>query len=102
MRSKILKEVHASATRLYDAGIMNTITMREFNMLCLEPVKKMTPNQIKKIRLREKISQPVFASFLNVSPSTVKKWETGEKVPSGIALRLLSVVDHKGLNVIRD
>lgn len=49
----------------------------------------MTPNQIKKIRLPEKISQPVFASFLSVSPSTVKKWETGEKIPSGIALRLL-------------
>ena len=102
MNSKILKAVHASAKTLHDARIMNTVTMREFDALCLEPVKKMTPNQIKKIRLREKISQPVFALFLNVSPSTVKKWETGEKVPSGIALRLLSVVDHKGLNVIGD
>lgn len=102
MSSKILKAIHDSAKSLHDAGIMNIITMREFDALCLEPIKKMTPNQIKKIRLKERISQPVFASFLNVSPSTVKKWETGEKVPSGIALRMLNIVDHKGLSIIRD
>lgn len=101
MSSKILKAIHASAKSLHGAGIMNSVTMKEFDAICLEPIRKMTPNQIKKIRLREKISQPVFALFLNVSSSTVKKWESGEKVPSGIALRLLNVVDHKGLNIIR-
>jgi len=102
MSSKILKAIHASAKRLHNAEIMSIVTMREFDMLCLEPIKKMTPKQIKNIRLREKISQPIFASFLNVSPSTVKKWETGEKIPSGIALKMLNVVEHKGLSIIRD
>jgi len=102
MSSKILKAVHETAKNLHDAGIMNTITMREFDMLCLKPARKMTPNQIKKVRLKEKISQPVFALFLNVSPSTIKKWETGEKIPSGVALRLLNVVEHRGLDIIQD
>ena len=102
MSSKILKAVHDTAKGLHDAGIMDTVTMREFDALCLKPVRKMTPTQIKKVRLKEKISQPVFALFLNVSPSTVKKWETGEKIPSGVALRLLNVVEHRGLGIIQE
>lgn len=76
--------------------------MKEFDALCLKPVRKMPPSKIKQIRLKEKISQPLFAMFLNVSPSTVKKWETGEKVPSGVALRLLNVVENMGLSIIQD
>lgn len=48
--------------------------------------KKLTPKQIKRIQLREKVSQPVFAEYLNASPSTIKKWETSEKHPTGPAL----------------
>lgn len=102
MSTKILKAVHTTASGLHKAGIMDAVTMKEFDALCLKPVHKMSPSQIKQIRLKEKISQPVFAIFLNVSPSTVKKWETGEKVPSGVALRLLNVVENKGLGIIRD
>ena len=101
MSSKILKAVHETAKGLHDAGIMDVVTMHEFDMLCLKPVRKMTPVQIKSIRVKEKISQPVFAMYLNVSPSTVKKWETGEKIPSGVALRLLTIVEHNGLGIIQ-
>lgn len=41
-------------------------------------VHELSPRQIKLLRLREKVSQPVFAAFLNITPSTIKKWETGE------------------------
>jgi len=37
---------------------------------------------------------------LNTSESTVQKWETGQKRPSGMALRLLSVVEKHGLEVL--
>ncbi len=100
MSSKILKTVHETAQGLHDADEMDLITMREFDTLCLKPVKKMAPKQIKKLRLHEGVSQPVFAFYLNVSPSTVKKWESGEKMPSGVALRLLKVVEQNGLNIL--
>jgi DNA-binding transcriptional regulator YiaG len=38
----------------------------------LNPIKDLTPNQIKKLRVKEQVSQPVFAAYLNISPSTVK------------------------------
>lgn len=42
----------------------------------------------------------MFARYLNTSESTVEKWETGAKKPSGVALKLLSVVQKHGLKVL--
>jgi putative transcriptional regulator len=42
----------------------------------------------------------VFAAYLNTSVSTVQKWEIGEKKPSGPALKLLDIVDRKGLKAL--
>ena len=49
------------------------------------------------MRLRAKASQAVFAAYLNTSVSTVQKWEIGAKKPSGLALKLLNIVERKGL-----
>ena len=42
----------------------------------------------------------MFAAYLNTSVSTVQKWEIGEKKPSGPALRLLDIVDRKGVKAL--
>lgn len=101
MLGKTLGEViHETAKDFYEAGVMSEQTMREFDALSLPPVKKYTPNQIKRIRRRFKVSQAVFALYLNTTASTVQKWEQGQKKPNGIALKLLSLVDHHGLAVL--
>ena len=82
-KSDILETVYSSVKDLHDAGAVSNITMKEFEQLCLEPPAKFDSNRIKKIRKKECFSQAVFAKFLNVSPSTVKQWELGEKKPSG-------------------
>jgi putative transcriptional regulator len=100
MKKSILEVVHESAKGLFDIGLLDAKTMHSFDAKCLSPVKKFTPKQIKQIRLREKVSQPVFAEYLNASPSTIKKWETGEKHPTGPALKLLNLVAEKGLIIL--
>ena len=100
MASKILKTVHETADGLHKAGAMSTNTMREFDALCLPPVKNMSAVQIKRLRTRNKASQAVFAAYLNTSPSTVQKWEQGQKKPNGPSLKLLNLVEQKGLNVL--
>jgi putative transcriptional regulator len=100
MKKSILEVVHESAKGLFDIGLMDAKTMHSFDAMCLPPVKQFSPKQIKQIRLREKVSQPVFAEYLNASPSTIKKWETGEKHPTGPALKLLNLVAEKGLEVL--
>lgn len=95
----ILEVVHETAKGLYDAHIINATTMREFDELCLPKIKELSPRQIKSIRLREKVSQPVFAKYLNTTLSTVRQWEQGEKHPRGTSLRLLNLVAEKGLAI---
>jgi len=101
-KSKILDSVHRSAKGLHDIGLVDVTTMRKFDALCLPPIKQLTPNEIKSIRKNEKVSQPVFAKFLNVSPSTVKKWESGEKHPAGASVQLLNVVRNNGLQILHE
>jgi putative transcriptional regulator len=67
--------VHESAKDLHDVGLLNEVTMREFDALCLPPVKIYSAMQIKRIRLKSKTSQGAFAAYLNASKSTVQKWE---------------------------
>jgi len=98
--SKILDAVHRTAAGLHRAGVMDKQTMREFDALCLSTVRSLSSNQIVKIRRKAGVSQPVFAQYLNVSKSTVAQWEQGEKTPSGPALKLLNLVDQKGLDAL--
>ena len=55
------------------------VTMRKFDALCLTPVEPFTPEEIRALREREQVSQPVFAHYLNVRKDAVSKWERGEK-----------------------
>ncbi len=97
MKKSILKVVHDSAKGLHKVGLLNKHTMNELDALCIPLVKDFAPKDIKKIREKAKVSQPVFAACLNISASTVKKWETGEKHPHGASLKLLNIVAKKGL-----
>ncbi|MDR2877163.1 MAG: DNA-binding transcriptional regulator [Chromatiales bacterium] len=100
MKKAILKTVHETAKDLASAGLINARTMREFDVLCLPPVKPCSPAQIKRLRLRNGVSQAVFAAYLNTSVSTVQKWEQGEKKPNGPSLKLLDIVARKGLSAL--
>ncbi len=100
MDKSILDTIHESAKELHDAGVLNDVTLREFDALCLPPVKAYTPAQIKRIRRKTRASQAVFAAYLNTSLSTVQKWEVGGKKPNGPSLKLLNLVDKKGLEAL--
>ena len=98
--SDILEAVHEAARALHDADIMDTTTMREFDALCLTPPREYTGAELKALRANLRVSQPVLATYLGVTKSTVAQWEQGTKKPRGPALRLLSILDRKGLDAI--
>ncbi|MCI0507400.1 MAG: DNA-binding transcriptional regulator [Gammaproteobacteria bacterium] len=100
MSDTILDVMHKTAEGLHKAGAMDIKTMREIESLCLPKVKEYSATQIKRLRLKNKASQSVFAAYLNTSPSTVQKWETGQKKPNGPSLKLLNLVAQKGLAVL--
>lgn len=98
--SRILKNVHASAQRLHKAGLMDVMTMREFDALCLPPVPAYTPQDVQRIRTSNHASQAVFAKVLNVGTTTVAAWEQGTKKPTRTAGKLLNIVERKGLKAL--
>ncbi|MGH8676245.1 MAG: helix-turn-helix domain-containing protein [Burkholderiales bacterium] len=98
--SRILQAVHEGARGLYKAGFIDKRRMREFDALCLEPVPAYTKTKIRALRDRHHLSQAVLASVLNTSLSTVRQWEIGERVPSGPSLKLLNLLDRKGLEAL--
>lgn len=99
-KSDALASVHELVSDLHRSGLVEATTMREFDALCLSPVHPLTPEEIRRIREREKVSQPVFAHYLNVTKGLVSKWERGEKKPNGPSLKLLNLVRDKGLRAI--
>ena len=74
--------------------------MRRFDAACLTAIRPLKPHEIRAIRERERVSQSVFANYLNVTSSLVSKWERGEKRPSGASLKLLSLVEKNGLATV--
>lgn len=100
MSDRLLKTLHETAHGLHEAGVMDAITMREFDALCLPPIKQYSAAQIRRLRQRVKASQAVFAACLNTSASTVQKWEQGQQRPNGPSLKLLDLVDRKGLEAL--
>jgi len=98
--SGILGSVHKTVAGLHRAGVVDKATMRGFDALCLTPVLPMAPEEIRALREREQVSQPVFASYLNVRKDAVSKWERGEKRPDGPSLKLLNLIRAKGLQAI--
>jgi putative transcriptional regulator len=99
-RSEALAAVHEMMEGLREVGAIDKRTMRDFDETCLSPVEDLAPEEIKAIREREHVSQPVFARYLNVSKNLVSDWERGAKRPGGPALRLLTLVRKKGLQAI--
>lgn len=100
MDKSILDTVYDTAQELHNAGVMKEATLREFDALCLPPVKEFSAEQIKGIRIQNHASQGVFAVYLNTSKSTIQKWEQGAKKPNGPSLKLLNLVAEKGLQVL--
>jgi putative transcriptional regulator len=99
-KSGLSEAIHSSASALYRVGAIDKATMREFDESCLTVPPQMEPERIKGIREKLHVSQPVFARYLNTSESTIEKWEAGAKRPSGMALKLLDIVEKHGLKVL--
>ena len=97
MRNDIREMVLETMEGFHKAGTISEITLKEVNAMCLPKPKPYTHRAIVRIRRKLKLSQAALARFLNTSTSTIQKWERGDKKPSGPALKLLHLVDEKGL-----
>lgn len=99
-KSRLLQAVHETARDLHRLGFIDKRKMRKYDALCLEPVHEYNAESVRALRERLHLSQAVLASVLNTSVSTVRKWEAGDKKPSGPSLKLLNLIERKGLDAV--
>ncbi|MDM8558628.1 helix-turn-helix domain-containing protein [Candidatus Parabeggiatoa sp. HSG14] len=100
MEESILKVVHETAKGLTNIGLMDAKTRREFDALCLTPLKEYSGKQIKEMRLKNNVTQSVFATYLNLTSSTIQKWEKGLTNPQGSSLKLLNLLEKNGFEIL--
>ncbi len=99
-RSDAFASIHETMEALHEIGAADKQTMREFNDACLTPIQVLSPEEIRELREREHLSQPVFARYLNVSKNLISDWERGTRKPGGPALRLLTIIKKSGIQAI--
>ena len=104
-KARINAEIAEAARDLAAAGLMNTadadkITARMLGPNALPPAPALKPKDIVALRERERMSQAVFAKLLDVTISTLSKWERGEAAPRGPARRLLQIVKVQGAGAL--
>ena len=99
-KSDSLDSVHQMMAGLHEIGLIDKKTMRSFDAQCLQEPALIEPAQIVQLRQSVHLSQPVFAKYLGVTKSTMAKWESGEKKPSGPSRRLLEVVSRHGIEIL--
>ena len=99
-KSEAFAAIHETMDSLHQIGAVDKKTMRNFDSACLQTIPEIKPKAIRELRKRENVSQPVFATYLNVSKNLISDWERGVKKPGGPALRLLNIVQKNGLDAL--
>ena len=103
--SRLAGELMETAEDLHRIGLMDGATYGKITLRHLGPentpkVSRVTPKQIRSMRQRAKMSQAVFARYLNLTVGYVSQLERGAKQPTGAALALLNVIKRKGIGAI--
>lgn len=94
MRKSIKDAVGTTVHDMLKTGLKSTFTQKELDSLGVQiPEISITPEQIRNIRLKTNLSQSVFAKLLNVSLSSVRQWEQGQRVPTGATKVLFELLD---------
>ena len=100
MRKSIADSIIETVNDLNKSKLVDDITMKNIENLCLPDIQEYTSEKIVSIRKRFNLSQAALASIFNISSSTVQKWERGVKKPTGSSQRLFDIIERKGIEGI--
>lgn len=97
MNRKSLTQTLVDSTKELRFPKMTVDHLEELNIPKVRPLK---PKDIKNLRINLNASQGVFARYLNVNPSTLQKWEQGTVKPQAAALKLLNILQDRGVELL--
>jgi len=92
----VQETLSAMAQDLYSVNAINQTILTRFN----QDLPAFSPSDIISLRKKLGLNQTLFAAYLNISDKVVKRWEQGKAKPTGATLKLLSIVEKKGLDIL--
>lgn len=98
--SNIQNTINDIAHGLHSANIIDIKTLRDLTDEDLPVVIEYTGEDIQQIRMRQNVSQSVFAKYLNISPAMIKSLEQGQRHAHGAILKLLNIVERHGIKAL--
>jgi putative transcriptional regulator len=98
--SRILANAQKTAERLDKSGLISKVTLKEISDICIPEKSICSPSEIRALRERHGVSQALLARLLNTKTVTVSAWEQGCQSPGGASLRLLDIINRKGIEVL--
>jgi putative transcriptional regulator len=104
-KTRLTKALLETADDMRRVGILTKpahakITKRHLGTEDAVTAHPLSATEIRTMRERSKMSQAVFAHYLNVTTGYVSQLERGAKHPTGAALVLLNVIQRKGIEAI--
>ena len=98
--SDIQDTINKISHGLYDADLIDVVTMRDLTDEKVPTVVEYTGEEIQSLRKRQRLSQAVFAKYLNISPAMVRSLEQGKRHAHGAILKLLNIIDRHGIELL--
>lgn len=98
--ASIKETIDDLAKGLHKTGIIDKRTLNDLIEDEQPCVAEYTGEEIQQIRKRQKVSQAVFAMYLNISPATIRSLEQGKRHAHGAILKLLNIVDRHGIQAL--
>jgi putative transcriptional regulator len=98
--SNIKNTIDDLANGLHKANIIDKKTLRDLTDEDIPVLTEYTGEEIHQLRKKQKLSQSVFAKYLNVSPSMIRSLEQGQRHAHGAILKLLNIVERHGLKAL--
>ena len=98
--SNIQDTIADIAQGLHKADLISQTTLRELMDSDLPKLVEFTGEEIQQLRQSQKVSQTVFAKYLNISPATVRSLEQGKRHAHGAILKLLNIVNQHGIKAL--
>jgi putative transcriptional regulator len=98
--SSLQDTINDLAQGLHKANVIDIKTLRELNDDELPVLIEYTGDEIQQLRKRQRLSQSVFAKYLNISPAMIRSLEQGQRHAHGAILKLLNIIDRHGIGAL--
>ena len=98
--TNIQDTINDIAQGLHRSNIIDKKTLRDLTDDDIPVLVEYTGEDIHQLRKKQKLSQSVFAKYLNVSPAMIRSLEQGQRHAHGAILKLLNIVERHGIGAL--